>query len=165
VPNAVRRTYLGAVAFIHGFGSTLNEHIHFHCCGIDGVFAPAAETEADDAAGVVLHAPAGLDDDAIAAMQAQVRRRVLRTFVRRGLIEKDDADAMAGWEYGGGFSVDASVRIEGNDRAGLERLLRYCAPPPFALEHLQQQDAEPQAVLGMLFGGAFLQIVMHAGLK
>jgi hypothetical protein len=30
------------------------------------------------------------------------------------------------------------VRIEGPDRAGLERLLRYCARPPFALERLEQ---------------------------
>ena len=28
------------------------------------------------------------------------------------------------------------------DRPGLERLLRYCARPPFALERLQQRDAE-----------------------
>jgi hypothetical protein len=34
------------------------------------------------------------------------------------------------------------VRIEGTDRAGLERLLRYCARPPFDLEHLQQLDTE-----------------------
>ena len=27
---------------------------------------------------------------------------------------------------------------EGHDRAGLERLLRYCARPPFALERLEQ---------------------------
>lgn len=45
-------------------------------------------------------------------------------------------------EHGGGFSVDASVRIEGADRTGLERLLRYCARPPFSLEHRQQLDAE-----------------------
>ena len=45
---------------------------------------------------------------------------------------------MAGWHHGGGFSLDASVRIEGPDRAGLERLLRYCARPPFALERLEQ---------------------------
>ena len=38
--------------------------------------------------------------------------------------------------------MDASVCIEGADRAGLERLLRYCARPPFALEHLQKLDAE-----------------------
>jgi hypothetical protein len=36
----------------------------------------------------------------------------------------------------GGFSVDASVRIEAEDRAGIERLVRYCARPPFALERL-----------------------------
>jgi hypothetical protein len=42
---------------------------------------------------------------------------------------------------GTGFSLDASVRIEANDRAGLERLLRYCARPPFSLERLQAIDA------------------------
>jgi flagellar biosynthesis protein len=76
---------------------------------------------------VVFHAAAGLNEVAITAVQAQVRRRVLRTFVRLGLIGKCDAEEMAGWDHGGGFSVDAAVRIEGNDRAGLERLLRYCA--------------------------------------
>ena len=40
-----------------------------------------------------------------------------------------------------GFSLDASVRIEGADRAGRERLLRYCARPPFALVHLHEHDA------------------------
>lgn len=70
-----------------------------------------------------------------------MRTRVLRTFVKRGLIDKDDADEMGGWEHDGGFSVDGSVRIAGADRMGLERLLRYCARPPFALEHLNQGDA------------------------
>ena len=42
------------------------------------------------------------------------------------------------WHHGGGFSLDAAVRIEGTDRAGLERLLRYCARQPFALERLEQ---------------------------
>ena len=59
----------GAVAFIHRFGSSLNEHIHFHCCVIDGVFEPAAATGDTDAApGVVFHAAAGLDAQAIAAL-------------------------------------------------------------------------------------------------
>ena len=44
--------------------------------------------------------------------------------------------------HGGGFSLDATVRIEGADRAGRERLLRYCARPQFALDHLHQHDAE-----------------------
>lgn len=28
----------GAVAFIHRFGSSLNEHVHLYVCVIDGVF-------------------------------------------------------------------------------------------------------------------------------
>ena len=44
--------------------------------------------------------------------------------------------SMLSWQGSGGFSIDASVRIEGEDRAGVERLLRYCARPPFALERL-----------------------------
>ncbi|HPU80190.1 transposase [Accumulibacter sp.] len=49
---------------------------------------------------------------------------------------------MANWAHGGGFSIDASVRIEGTDRPGLERLLRYYARPAFALERLREIDAE-----------------------
>ena len=141
---------IGAVAFIHRFGSSLNAHVHFHCCVIDGIFEPSVtgDNTSDDSAddtdtnGVVFHAVHQLDALAIFAVQTRTRKRILRAFVRRGLIDKSDAKEMAAWEHGGGFSVDASVCIEGNDRAGLERLLRYCARPPFALEHLHQHDAE-----------------------
>jgi len=127
---------IGAVAFIHRFGSALNPHLHFHCVVLDGVFASAP------AGVVVFHPAAGIDAQAIAAVQAKVRRRLLESFVRRGLHDSDAAHAMQAWQHGGGFSVDASVRIEAADRAGRERLLRYCARPPFALERLQQRDAE-----------------------
>jgi hypothetical protein len=30
----------GAVSFIHRFGASLNRHVHYHCCVIDGVFEP-----------------------------------------------------------------------------------------------------------------------------
>jgi hypothetical protein len=52
----------------------------------------------------------------------------------------EDARIMAAWEHGGGFSVDAGVRIEADNRAGLERLLRYCARPAYALERLRVID-------------------------
>lgn len=130
---------IGAVAFIHRFGSSLNEHVHFHCCVIDGVFEPIADTEEEGR--VVFNAACGLDAVAIADVQAVARQRILRAFVRRGLIDQSDGKEMGEWEHGGGFSVDASVCIEGTDRRGLERLLRYCARPPFALEHLQERDA------------------------
>ena len=140
-PAAAR---IGAVAFIHRFGSSLNEHVHFHCCVIDGVFAPAVAPAGtpDDVPSVSFHAALALDAAAFAEVQARVRTRILRTFVRRGLIDRDDATEMRAWAHDGGFSVDGSARIEGADRAGLERLLRTCARPPFALEHLHQRDAE-----------------------
>jgi hypothetical protein len=34
--------HIGAVAFIHRFGSSLNEHVHFHVCVVDGVFEEVA---------------------------------------------------------------------------------------------------------------------------
>ena len=40
-----------------------------------------------------------------------------------------------------GFSVDAGVCIEADDRAALERLLRYCARPPFAMDRLRKEGA------------------------
>ena len=141
-PGCSAEARIGALAFIHRFGSALNEHVHFHCCILDGVFEPASDADTGAAAGVVFHAACGLDPEALAAVQRRVRRRILRAFVRRGLIEPGDADQMGAWEHDGGFSIDASVRIEGTDRPALERLLRYCARPPFALEHLQQLDAE-----------------------
>ena len=54
---------------------------------------------------------------------------MLRWFVRRGTLDATDALDMAAWEHGGGFSLDASVRIEAPDRAGLERLLRARPSP------------------------------------
>ncbi len=98
----------------------------------------------DDAPGVSFRAALAhaLDAAAFADVQACVRTRVQRTFVKRGLIDKDDAAEMRAWAHDGGFSVDGSVHIKGADRAGFERLSRYCARPPFALEHLHQRDAE-----------------------
>jgi hypothetical protein len=50
-----------------------------------------------------------------------------------------DTQAMGHWGHGAGFSVDGSVRIEAADRAGRERLLRYCARPPFGLDRLRER--------------------------
>lgn len=106
-PGCAASARIGAVAFIHRFGSSLNGHVHFHCCILDGVFEPAEAV--DEVTGAVFHAATGLDAAAIAKVQAQVRQRILRAFVRRGLLGKGDRDEMMGWEHGGGFSLDASV--------------------------------------------------------
>ena len=65
-----------------------------------------------------------------------MRKRVLALFERRGLLTPEVVADMREWEHGGGFSLDAAIRIEPNDRAALERLLRYCARPAFARERL-----------------------------
>jgi len=126
------------VSFLHRFGSALNSHVHFHCCVLDGVFdaEPASDGQ------VRFREAVGLSAQEVAAVQAQVRRRVLRWFVRRGWLEEADRREMQRWAHNGGFSLDAAVRIEGGDRDGLERVLRYCARPPFALERLEADGAD-----------------------
>jgi len=57
-------------------------------------------------------------------------------YKRRGLITAEDAENLKNWKGGGGFSVNADVCIDSDDRKGLERLLRYCARPPFSGEKL-----------------------------
>ena len=67
--------------------------------------------------GIIFTAATGVDANAITQVQTLARRRMPRTFVRRGLLPRDDAWAMEQWQHGGGFSVDGSVRIEATDRA------------------------------------------------
>jgi hypothetical protein len=120
------------VSFVQRFGSALNAHVHFHCCVIDGVFAVGEDGQ------IHFAEAAALTPEDLVAVQQQVRARVLRWFARAGHLDHADARDMAGWHHGGGFSLDAAVRIDGAERSGLERLLRYCARPPFALERLEQ---------------------------
>jgi hypothetical protein len=83
-----------------------------------------------------------LCENAIATVQANMCKRVLRASVARGHMEARDAKDMAAYAHGGGFSVDAGVRIEAPDRAGLERLLRCCAGPSLAMDRLKQHGAD-----------------------
>ena len=138
--------HIGAVAFIHRFGSSLNGHVHFHVCVVDGVFeAVAGEGEGDADAdvqasppGVVFHPASAINAPAVVQVQADLRKRILRAFVARGLLESCDAKDMLAYQHSG-FSVDAGVCIESHDRAALERLLRYCARPPFSMERLRKE--------------------------
>jgi hypothetical protein len=69
-------------------------------------------------------------------------------FAYRRLLGADNTRNMLAWATGG-FSLDASVLIAGQDRAGLEQLLRYRARPTFALERIKQvaaRDGEQQVV-------------------
>ena len=89
---------------------------------------------------VIFHPATAIDETVVAQAQATLRRRILRAFVGRGLLESFEAQEMLGYQHNG-FSVDAGVCIPAHDRAGLERLLRYCARPPFAMDRLRKEGA------------------------
>ena len=77
-----------------------------------------------------------------ADVPARVRTRVLRTFAKRGLMDRDDATEMRAWgarrRLPGGWRGKASSAPTGRG----SNVLRTCARPPFALEHLHQRDAQ-----------------------
>ena len=131
-PGAGPGAQIGAISVLHRFGSSLNAHFHFHVCVIDGVFSE------DPEGSVQFHEATHLTASDWDELQQTVRHRVLRYFHCHGLLERHVTDDMLNWQASGGFSIDASVHIPARDRAGgLERLLRYCARPPFALERLE----------------------------
>jgi len=151
-PITVRDAQLGAISFPQRFGSSLpsktlsiedakSPHYHYHVLALDGVICGDVER------GVRFHEATGLEVRDAEALARAVQLRVLRWFVRRGLLDPATAADMRTWRGTGGFAshlrcsvsspaVDGSVRIEGQDRAGLERLVRYCARGPLALERL-----------------------------
>jgi hypothetical protein len=121
------KVHIGACAFVHRFGSSLNTHVPITASWlvVDGVFEAVYPDGAapcrDQPSGMRFHPASDHDEATTALAQADCRRRLLRAFVQRGLIEAQDAKEMNQREHGGGFSLDASVRIDGDDRSGLER--------------------------------------------
>jgi hypothetical protein len=93
---------------------------------------------------IVFHPASAIDETAVARVQTDLRRRILRAFVGRGLLESCDATEMLAYQHSE-FSVDAGVCIEAHDRAALERLLRYCARPPFVCGRLRKVGAAAPA--------------------
>ena len=79
-------------------------------------------------------------------VQQQTRRRVLKLFERRAVLPEDATELMLGWEHSGGFSLNAEVWVPCWDRAGLERLLRYCARPIFAGERLAWVEPDERLI-------------------
>jgi hypothetical protein len=118
-PGTPRESGTGGVVFIHRFGSAPNTHLHIHACLIDGLIGRTSE-------GLTFH-PVRLDEVATTTVSQAIRRRVLSLIERHALLSADAAEMMRHWDHDGGFSTHGSVRVHGNDRAGRERLFRYCA--------------------------------------
>ena len=127
----------------------VHEH-HHHLEEIEALTGVFEEVEGEGDAdatprisspGVIFHAATGIDAATVAPVQTTLQKRILRAFVARGLLENCDAKDMLGYKHSG-FSVDAGVCIEAHDRAALERLLRYCARPPFSIERLRKEGSK-----------------------
>jgi hypothetical protein len=100
------------VACIHRFGSSLNKHVHFHVCVVDGVFEEVAGSG-------IFHPASGIDANTVAQAQTNLRRRNLRAFVGRGLLGSFEAKKMLAYPHSG-----------------------FCARPPFAMERLRKAGSE-----------------------
>lgn len=115
--------------FIQRFGSKANLHIHVHAVLSDGcwfqrqgalVFEPAGAPTAED----------------IQTLTLEIRRRVLRRFLRLGAIEPEIAAEIMAREHSG-FSLHAGTCVAADDREGLKRLLQYCTRPAIAVKRMQ----------------------------
>jgi hypothetical protein len=91
-PPAPGGAQLGAVSFLHRFGSTFVPHLHFHVVVLDGVFS-----EGDDGS-VTFHEATHLDADDVLRLERTLKRRVLRLFQRRGLLTEATVEDMLTWQ-------------------------------------------------------------------
>ncbi|MBK7398399.1 MAG: transposase [Myxococcales bacterium] len=156
----------GAVTFVQRFGGSLNLHVHFHVLFLEGlftrtgqgapVFHPAFAPTRADLMTVLLQVQAGvarwlathplgreedLDADAlVGCAQVAVQQGLfdhLEGHADDGKADRDeprpDGRASVSLE---GFNLHAAVRIGADDDVARERLVRYCARPPFALHRL-----------------------------
>lgn len=61
-----------------------------------------------------------------------LKKGVLKYFSSRGWFNNDEIEKILSYEETG-FSLDANVKIQAWDHEGVERLIRYCARPAFAM--------------------------------
>jgi hypothetical protein len=113
--------HIGAVAFIHRFGSSLNGHVHFHVCVVDGVF--------EEVPGIIFHPASAIDATAVAQVQTDLRRRILRAFVGRGLLESFEAKEMLAYKHSG-FSVSRCGCVHRSARPRRAGALAALLRPP-----------------------------------
>ncbi len=145
----------GAVSFVQRFGSLLQLNPHFHAWLPDGVFA-------DDADGRLwFSALMPPEQDDIEALLDKIVKRILRCCDADEIVEPDDEQIALGvaqaraiepparfsavhspppaprlCAYRQGFSLHAGLWAEAENRAGLERMLRYGMRPPFSQRRL-----------------------------
>ena len=109
-------------AAVQTFGSLTNWHPHVHTITAEGVFAPD---------GRFVPVPHIRRDRALEIW----RDKVFDIFFDAGLLDLETIGSMMTWKHSG-FNIDTSVRIEADDRAGMQRLIEYISRCPFSLARM-----------------------------
>jgi len=130
--NVNEQAKIGGVNFIHRFGSFLNNNFHHHLVLMDGVFLPDPDGK------LTFKSIQNLTESTVSDILNIVRKKTMKLLVKYDYLEQFEADKMLTWKNNGGFSLNAKVRIEANNRQGLVKLLSYCARPPFASNRLHR---------------------------
>ena len=84
---ASSESHLQALPFIHRFGASLNEHVHFHVCAVDSVLEEMAGNADIQAAApdIVFHPAIGIDANTVVQVTNTLRQTIQRVSVGRGL--------------------------------------------------------------------------------
>jgi hypothetical protein len=122
----------GMVATIQTHGELLHWHPHIHTLVTCGAFTPQ---------GRFLEVP-DFDMDRLRAIW---REAVFALYLAEDKIGPEVVENMRTWPHSG-FSVDQSVLLAANDRAGIERLLQYMTRCPFSLSRLVKVTKTGQVV-------------------
>jgi hypothetical protein len=161
----------GAIMFVQRFGSSLNLNVHVHVAVLDGIFdrdqhghvrfqaAPVPTRPEMDGIVRSVHkkVDAWLARHSAGAAPASASLETCATIaMRHGIVSRNPA--AAGKEASDtpmekpphefqavefeGFNLNANLRIDGDDDLARERLMRYGARPPFALERLGRRPTE-----------------------
>jgi Putative transposase len=79
-------------------------------------------------ANVIFHPASGIDDTAVAQVQATLRKRILRAFVGRGLLHSFQAQEMLGYQHSGFFARRWCVHPSARPRRAGAAIALLCPP-------------------------------------
>lgn len=123
----------GMVAAVHLCGDlmTLNPHVH--------ALAPRGGWDPDGS-----WVPVPFVDERCAELL--FRKKVLELLKDEGLLSEEREQLLLSWRHRTGFSADASVKVEPEDEAAVQRLARYILRPPVSLERMAFNEGSDDVV-------------------
>ena len=104
------------------FGEFLRWNSHFHGIFLEGGF---------DQSGNFVYIPFSN----LSQMTECFRRRVIKLFIEKKLINQHMADNLLRWRHSG-FSIDSSIRLFGGSQQERENLAQYIARPPISIKKI-----------------------------